>query len=86
MKRYIWIGLLVLLVGLACSRGEKPLATYGGKAITSTDMIQELDFFLEEGRTLADVGLTPETFLDRMLRFRLLLDAAERSTPRLGQW
>lgn len=85
MKRTTASSLLVLVVVLlACSRGDKPLATFGTDSLTPTEYIEELDFFLEETQTLADVGVTPEAFLDRAVRFRILSSAAERSTPRLG--
>jgi len=74
---------LVVATFLACSKGEKPLATFGESVFTAADYQDELGYLLEPGQTLSDVGLTPEGFLRRVVRLRLLLAESERRVPTL---
>ena len=80
--------LLVLVAGvvlaIACSRSEKPLAMIGDEPLTPAQFVEDMRWLLEEGQSVQDLGLTPEAALRRVVRMRLLLRAAERSAPALS--
>jgi len=76
------LAVLALLVG--CSGSDEPLATWGDESVTADEYMRELDYFVEPGQSLADYGNTPEDFLRRVVRFRLVVDSARRSVPALA--
>jgi hypothetical protein len=69
---------------LGCSSPEKPLATYGENVLTQQEFVDELAAFLPPGRSLEDVGITPENFLRRLVGMRILLDEARQTVPELS--
>lgn len=73
-------GVLGLAIMSGCGEDETFLARYGdGEVFTVDDYRAELAYFLEDGQTLAEMELTPETFLERAVRFRILqIEAIER--------
>lgn len=69
---------------LACDRGEKPLATYGDTSVMPGEFLKELDHLLEDGRSLADMKVSPETLLRRVVRLKLLADTARERVGELN--
>ncbi len=73
------------MTGLGCPGDDEPVATYGDHEITADEIVAELDFLLEDGQTMADLQLTPDAFLRRVVQMRMLVEAAKRRVPALSE-
>ena len=71
-------------LGLACGDEDKPLATWGDNELSAAEYDAELSFFLNEGESLADYNLDGLAFLERVVKYRILYDAASRTIPVLS--